>query len=241
MAIKNPRRCEVCQYAWRCRSGYAWIVLCPKCRVSGYHLPRPEEVGRKRGKPKGTLGGGRPTYNSDTYLEAFWAKVNKNGPVPKHCPELGPCWEWTASKYLGYGMVGFEGKVHRAHRVAWKLEHGRWPTPCGLHKCDNPACVRSSHVFEGTKQDNNLDKKLKGRLPIGSKHGQSKLTEKQVIEIRGLFASGEFTQIELGQRFGVSSATIRNIALSKTWKHVAHPDSKSTNNFMEETCPTSVQ
>lgn len=27
----------------------------------------------------------------------FWEKVNKDGPIPEHQPELGPCWEWTGA------------------------------------------------------------------------------------------------------------------------------------------------
>ena len=29
---------------------------------------------------------------SKTVAERFWTKVNKNGPIPPHCHELGPCW-----------------------------------------------------------------------------------------------------------------------------------------------------
>jgi hypothetical protein len=42
--------------------------------------------------------------------ERFWKKVDKNGPVPAHRPELGPCWLWTGALVgrgyrvgLGYG------------------------------------------------------------------------------------------------------------------------------------------
>lgn len=30
-------------------------------------------------------------------VERFWAKVNKEGSVPEHCPEIGPCWTWTGA------------------------------------------------------------------------------------------------------------------------------------------------
>lgn len=104
--------------------------------------------------------------------EAFWSKVNKNGPVPSHCPELGPCWLWTAAFFKsGYGALGVNlddmKTTTSAHRVAWFLETGKWPDPCALHKCDNRACVRFSHLFEGTVRDNNADMKEKGRLNPG--------------------------------------------------------------------------
>lgn len=40
--FKTPRECEVCHHRWRCKYSYEWIVLCPKCRVSGYHMPQEE-------------------------------------------------------------------------------------------------------------------------------------------------------------------------------------------------------
>jgi hypothetical protein len=32
-------------------------------------------------------------------IERFWSKVDRNGPVPEHRPELGPCWVWTAGTF----------------------------------------------------------------------------------------------------------------------------------------------
>ncbi len=34
------RECEVCHHKWKTKEGPIWIVLCPKCRVSGYHAER---------------------------------------------------------------------------------------------------------------------------------------------------------------------------------------------------------
>jgi len=46
---------------------------------------------------------------SATLEDRFWAKVDKNGPVPAHRPELGPCWIWTAARFKrGYGKFGVE-------------------------------------------------------------------------------------------------------------------------------------
>jgi hypothetical protein len=42
----------------------------------------------------------------------FWSKVDKNGPVPPHRPELGQCWVWTGSvQPRGYGTFSVGGKV----------------------------------------------------------------------------------------------------------------------------------
>lgn len=115
-----------------------------------------------------------------TVAQRFWAKVNQNGPSQPHCLEIGNCWEWTASTTVsgGYGQLSVDGKPVRANRLAWFLETGEWPVLQVLHKCDNPPCVRFSHLFQGTGSDNMRDCQAKGRNPyleikdrIGQRHG----------------------------------------------------------------------
>jgi hypothetical protein len=94
--------------------------------------------------------------------DRFWNCVDKKGPVVY--PELGPCWSWMGATDGRYGIISAEGVLKaKAHRVAWFLETGAWPTPNALHKCDNTICVRFSHLFEGTHRDNMADKAAKGR------------------------------------------------------------------------------
>ncbi len=103
----------------------------------------------------------------------FWAKVNKNGPVPSHMPHLGACWTWTGIKNSkGYGLF-FLGHSHytAAHRMSWELIRGGKPDHLVCHRCDNPSCVRPSHLFSGTYRDNYNDMVAKGRRRV---RGQGK-------------------------------------------------------------------
>lgn len=157
-------------------------------------------------------------------IARFWSKVNKDGPVPPHLPELGPCWVWSAAlDRQGYGSCWMGGgNSALAHRVAWFLHHGRWPEPCCLHKCDNPSCVRIGHLFEGTVADNNLDMIAKGRHTAlrGSRRvPQAKLTESDVASIRALLAQG-LTQQAVADRFAVKPPAISKIACGRNWKQV---------------------
>lgn len=77
--------------------------------------------------------------------ERFWEKVNKDGPIPAHRPELGPCAVWTRSlNGDGYGRFRLDSAtVVQAHRFAFEQEHG--PIPVGLepdHLCRNHPCVK---------------------------------------------------------------------------------------------------
>lgn len=53
----------------------------------------------------------------------------------------------------------------------------------------------------------------------GSKNGNSKLTEKQVLEIRKEAASGK-SQIEISKMFDVDNSSVSNILRGKTWNHI---------------------
>ena len=95
----------------------------------------------------------------------FWVKVDKNGPIPEHRPDLGPCWVWTrATDPKGYGRFGIGRRVFFAHRVALALT-GEVPPDdlMACHHCDNPPCCNPAHLFLGTAADNLGDMAAKGR------------------------------------------------------------------------------
>jgi hypothetical protein len=146
----------------------------------------------------------------------FCKKVNKNGPVPKHNTKLGACWVWTGSlSKKGYGRFAL-GRINKhAHRVSWWLSTGRWPTPCALHKCDNRACVRYSHLEEGDNKKNQKDCVARGRRPStkGQSNPNAKLTERDILTIR---SSGKKAK-ELAKKYKVSSCQIWRIVTNRNW------------------------
>lgn len=90
-----------------------------------------------------------------TVEERFWSKVNKHGPVPACRPELGPCWLWKAGMTgKGYGGFFLDGRKQRAHRVAFVLEHGHWPTNQLDHLCRVRLCVNVAHLEDVTGAEN---------------------------------------------------------------------------------------
>jgi hypothetical protein len=93
-----------------------------------------------------------------TTIERFWAKTDKNGPVPEYRPELGPCWLWTACiSKKGYGQFGRGKRVDIAHRVSYELEYGPIPDGLGIdHLCRVRHCVRPSHLEAVTSRVNSL-------------------------------------------------------------------------------------
>ena len=65
--------------------------------------------------------------------------------------ERGNCWIWTGGMSRGYGHVRSGNKMLAVHRTAFELQNGI-EVPNGLdvcHHCDNPSCVRDTHLFAG--------------------------------------------------------------------------------------------
>lgn len=170
--------------------------------------------------------------------ERFSAKVDASG----------DCWLWTGRTLKnGYGVLrpggGKRSDLVYAHRVAWKLATGSFPTPDALHTCDTPACVRNDesgtyevdgrllprwgHLFEGTALDNARDRKAKGRdylslhaaRPMGSRHHAAKLTDDDVRSIRLRRAAGDGPGV-LAAEYGVDRVTIWAIAARRQRRHV---------------------
>jgi hypothetical protein len=163
--------------------------------------------------------------NTRPLTTRFWEKVNKHGPVPVYCPELGQCWEWTAhTDDKGYGKFQFTAKQHRkAHRVAWFLEHGAWPTKSLLHRCHNRACIRPAHCYQGTQSQNMSDMTSAGRArgAKGETNGNVKLTEETVKAIKkALQKSHGCQQREIAAKYGTSQTTVWQINSGRTWAHV---------------------
>ena len=98
--------------------------------------------------------------------DRFWPKVNRDGPIPEHRPELGPCWIWTGRLQRdGYGRIRVGGRNSStvpAHRAGYELIkgsilHGLEPD----HLCHNRACVRWTHLEPVTHRINSL----RGKAP----------------------------------------------------------------------------
>lgn len=78
------------------------------------------------------------------------------------------------------------------------------------------------HPERLARGDRNGSRKYPERLrpPRGEKHGHSKLTESEVLEIKTLYATGEWTQKQLGEKFHVKRQSVGDILTGRTWKHI---------------------
>lgn len=147
-------------------------------------------------------------FRARPVAERFWEKVDQSG----------ECWVWTAARYPGgYGLfVAKKGESPEgAHRVAYRLVHGRIPPGKQiLHRCDNRLCVRPDHLFAGTQSDNMADmhakkrwKRRKQRDQRGEKNPNAILSDAQVEQMLADLAAGE-GPISVARKFGIAYKTL---------------------------------
>lgn len=154
--------------------------------------------------------------------EFFWRKV----------AIVGSCWEWTGGlagggygHFMYYAAKDWIRQVP-SHRFVWEMLYG--PIPDGLlvcHTCDNRKCVRPSHLWLGTDQDNADDKMRKGRDnlksrrwdPVRTSRAQAKkLTARSALDIRERRRNGASVNVLAGE-YGVSRSLIYQIATGRRW------------------------
>lgn len=151
----------------------------PKCSIDGCvnHAEKRGWCGThyQRWRKTGTTDLIAKPKRSRDDLAYFWSRLNKDGPVPEHDPDLGPCWIWTgATDEAGYGLFYFKenGRQRRTRAHRWILGYLRGKplsreivgAEDACHKCDNPPCCRPSHLYVGTRKRNVADAVERRRL-----------------------------------------------------------------------------
>jgi hypothetical protein len=141
-------------------------------------------------------------------IEKFWNRVHKTD----------TCYEWIAFKDRdGYGVMRWERRHLKAHRISWEIHFGLIPKgKFVLHRCNNPACVHPDHLYLGTQPENRAYCVQCNRQAKGKDQGLSKLTERDVLEIRDMPG----TTREIGSIYGISSPQVSNIKRRVQWKHL---------------------
>ena len=181
-------------------------------------------------------------------IERFWSHVNKDTgdcwrwTAGKSKSGYGKF--WVPDKHFRahrFAWIISNGSIP-------KCEEGVLLFIC--HKCDVRDCCNPSHLFIGTPLDNARDMVIKGRsasgdangsrakpdklrrgdnhpmklrpevILRGESHGNSKLTESLVIEMRRLYSTGERSKAELRRLFGVGYSQVSRILNRESWAHL---------------------
>jgi hypothetical protein len=108
-------------------------------------------------------------------------------------------------------------RIHRLVAAAF-LDPAPSPAHVVAHGDGDQMNNTPSNLRWATVMENVRDTVRHGRSTRGERHGRSKLTAAQVLEIRHIVASKALTQVEVAARFGVSNQLIANIVHWHCWK-----------------------
>lgn len=158
------------------------------------------------------------------------------------------CWNWLGGKDgKGYGVCYVPYRTY-AHRLSYELSTGKSPKGMSVcHRCDNPNCINPDHLWLGSHAENMADMKAKGRdakppihsgqdhwrykypekIQRGEAQANAKLTDAQVIQMRLDYLAGR-RQEDIATDNGISSNSVRDITLGRSWKHLLGVDGAPT-------------
>lgn len=166
---------------------------------------------RRHGDPTAIMNADRTLNIAERLEHAGWT-VTASG-----------CWEFNGSRRHGYGQIALAGKRNEiASRAAYMAWVG--PIEAGLfvcHRCDNPPCINPAHLFLGSHDENVQDCVSKSRNVHGVRQWKSKLTDEDARGVRETYATGLYTQRQVGEMFGIVQTTVSAVITGKHWKHVA--------------------
>jgi hypothetical protein len=127
-------------------------------------------------------------------------------------------WPFATTKN-GYALIRLNGKNNIVSRLMCEKLNGPAPSPKHqtAHSCGNgtKGCISGNHLRWATVKENNYDKIAHGTFLRGEDQTSTKLTEKEVIEIRRI--AGSMRQEDIGAMYGVSQSTISMIVNRLHW------------------------
>lgn len=160
---------------------------------------------------------GYPGYQASNLgnIRSFWFYGNTN--TLSETPHLMHPSSEPKHGYLIVNMKNAEGKrgtrlIHRLVLMAFRGNSKQY----ALHKNDNPKDNTIDNLYWGSQKQNVDDQKRNGKFLYGEKCPWSKLTKKDIIDIKEYSRTG-FTHSELAKAYEVSRSLITMIINNKRW------------------------
>jgi uncharacterized protein YjcR len=153
-------------------------------------------------------------------IDRFWKYVDIKYDNDKL--DFESCWELKRGDVKGYPAFWFNGRNYVGSRFSYECFYGNIkPNMVICHTCDNPKCVNPYHLWEGTTQDNNVDRDVKNRTAKGSNIYTSKLTEDDIVIILSKIKYNEYRKVvDIAEDYNVSCVEIYRILNGNMWKDI---------------------
>ena len=132
---------------------------------------------------------------------------------------------------IGYGNTGYANVALLKDGVQTTYKVHRLVAEAFI---DNVECKKTVNHNDGDKSNNSVPNLqwstykeqmehaiIEGLSDLkGESNNSSKLTTEEVLDIRDLYSTGNYTQVSLSDMFNVAPSTISNIVKRKRWNHV---------------------
>lgn len=151
--------------------------------------------------------------------------------VPSQCSEAGqiikPFFAGTKDKQR-YSFKAYSDGAKKTVRVHVSIcEAFKGERPEGYVCCHNDGDWCNNHISNlrwDTRKGNSSDQLAHGTMPAGEDHCNSKLTWRQVGQIRQLRRGSNLTLAEIAEMYNVTAPNIRSIVNYATWKLKYQPE-----------------
>jgi hypothetical protein len=168
---------------------------------------------------------GYPHYRVGTD-GSFWTLLVRG---PKGTMVPGKTWKRLrsngegAGEYIQVSLTNAEGlrKVVSLHRLILLTFRGEPPPgkPWGAHNNGKKKDNRLVNLRWASPKENSADMVKHGTLRVGPKATKTKLTERQVIEIRRRVDAGE-KMLPMCKEYKIRFSSLWAVAKRKSWKHI---------------------
>lgn len=170
------------------------------------------EIGRTFGVDKTTIW----TFLNRRGLGSWHTLQSRFEKAPKR--QNGECIEWMGCLGNGYGVITYQRKTLKAHRVSYELHHNvKIGNKVVRHTCDNPKCVNPNHLILGSHADNIKDRDARNRTAKGERAARAKLKNTDAMQIRQMRSEG-MTYAAIAKKYPVNEVSIRAVCLHITYK-----------------------
>ena len=113
----------------------------------------------------------------------------------------------------GYGLKRKEGKLYKAHRLAWIEEKGEIPKDLFVcHTCDTPACINIAHLFLGTNSDN-----MKDMYSKGSGNDMETIAKKLTSSLAEEIKRASGLHREIAEKYNIDRTMVSKIKSGVCW------------------------
>jgi len=107
--------------------------------------------------------------------------------------------------------------MHKVHTLVAEAFLGLRPPSGEVNHLSGDKSDNRPENLEWTTRQGNVDH---AKLVLGTGPGNRKLKEKDIPRIRNLYATGQYSQTDLGNLYGVGYTAIAGVVYGQTWQHI---------------------